>query len=152
MPAEKAILAAYRQLARTDVLVGFPAGGPQAEGSAITLAALAYIQNNGAPEANIPARPFMEPGIQAAQDRIVAQLRKAGQAVARGDAEGVRAGQEAAGMVAVAAIKTLITDGIAPPLAPATLAARKREGFQGETPLLRTGQLRNGVQYVVVRR
>ena len=43
-------------------------------------------------------------------------------------------------------------DGIPPALVPATLAARKRAGFRGETPLLRSGQLRNGVQYVVVRR
>lgn len=47
------------------MLAGFPAGGEQVEGSHLTLAQLAYIQDRGLPEANIPARAFTAPGIRA---------------------------------------------------------------------------------------
>ncbi len=148
----KALKTAIRGLLKTQVLVGFPAGGEQAEGSHLTLAQLAYIQDRGAPEANIPAREFMAPGIRAVQDQIAVQLRRAAQAAIMGDAAGVEAAQTGAGIVAVGSIKNLITEGISPALAPKTLAARKRVGFEGKTPLLRTGQLRNGVQFVLARK
>ncbi|NPD68919.1 hypothetical protein HN018_02890 [Lichenicola cladoniae] len=146
----KALLAAVRQLATTEVLVGFPAGeAPREDGSKLTNAAIAYIQDNGAPEANIPARPFMRPGIEAVKDQIAVALGKAGRAAINGDSAGVQAGLTAAGFAAEGSIKERITDGIDPPLAAATLAARKRKGFQGETPLLRSGELRNAVRHVL---
>ena len=146
----KALLKAVRDLIKTDVLVGFPSGGvPREDGSPLTNAAIAYIQDKGAPEANIPARPFMEPGIRAAQEAITKRLAQAAKAAVAGDAAGIQAGQQGAGLAGVAAIRNLIQDGIDPPLAAKTLAARKREGFQGETPLLRSGELREGVKWVI---
>ena len=146
----RALMKAVRGLVQTDVLVGYPSGeAPREDGSPLNNAAIAYIQEHGEPEHNLPARPFLEPGIRNAQERITAGLRRAAKAAIEGNAQGVAAGQQAAGSAAVNSIKEVIQDGIDPPLAPATLAARKRKGFRGETPLLRTGELRNGVQWVL---
>lgn len=148
----KKLTAAFRQLEKREVLVGYPAGGEQAEGSHLSLAALAYIQDQGAPEANIPAREFMAPGIKAAQGAITAQLRKAANAALEGNEAGVQAGQTGAGIAATSSVKLMIDNVLSPALAPKTLAARKRKGFAGETPLLVTGQLRNGVTFVVTKK
>jgi phage gpG-like protein len=148
----KILMRAVDRLVKTEVLVGFPEGGaPRDDKSPLTNAAIAYIQEHGAPEANIPARPFMAPGIETAKNQITAALRRAAQAGMDGHEAGVEAGQKAAGMAAVTSIKLMITDGIDPPLAPKTLAARKRKKFEGETPLLVTGALRDGVTWVLVR-
>jgi hypothetical protein len=55
----------------------------------------------------------------------------------------------AVGIEAVSAVKTKIVDVIPPPLKPATLAARKRAGFEGETPLIRTSDYMRHIQSVI---
>jgi hypothetical protein len=67
-------------LADVEVLVGVPEETTDVRNEDgqeyITNAALAYIHDNGEPSANIPARPFMVPGITAVQEKIAGQLRK----------------------------------------------------------------------------
>ena len=50
-------------LTTMQVMVGVPDDKSGRREGEINNAELAYIHDKGAPEANIPARPFMEPGI-----------------------------------------------------------------------------------------
>lgn len=173
-------------LADVEVLVGFPedttdrqveTGKTDAKGkpilsnvtSNITNAQLAYIHDNGAPEANIPARPFMIPAITENEDKIAAGLSKALRAVVSGGAGPLQVEQymHQVGFIAKLAIQNKINEGIPPPLADSTLrmkAAKDKKGAGIELlsrsmghapsmdfvkPLIDTGQLRNAANYVI---
>lgn len=142
-------------IARTRVLVGVPSAktgrkaDPGAKGGPISNSALAYIHEHGAPEANIPARPFMAPGIANAKEKITAGLKKAADMAAAGRPEAAERAFHAVGLAAQAAIRAKITSGPFVPLKPATLAARRRRGRTGTKPLIDTGALRNSITYVI---
>lgn len=144
----KKVLGAIATLPQQDVLVGVPGDTSDRSGE-ITNAALAYIHDQGAPEANIPARPFMRPGIADAKDAIAEQFKRGGQSVLKGNAGGMERALHAAGLTASSAVKKRITTGPFIPLAASTIAARRRKGFSGTKPLIRTGQMRNAITYVV---
>jgi hypothetical protein len=162
-------------LTNTDVMVGVPDDKSGRKEGAISNAALAYIHDKGAPEAHIPARPFMQPGIKAAQGQITKELQNAGQAVFSG--KNVQVSLNRVGLIASRSIKNVITEGIPPPLAPRTVAGRiarvksqKRRtkilsdiasglatsrlaGAAGAfTPLVVTGQLRNAITWMLKKR
>jgi len=145
---------ATRELEQNQVLVGIPAekaarDSEEAGGSAINNAALGYIHNYGMPTQNIPARPFLEPGIKDADKPITDHLGKAGEAALSGNPGGVLKNLTAAGIVAASSVKAKINTGPFVPLKPATLAARRRKGRMGEKPLIDTGALRNSISFVV---
>lgn len=142
------VLRRVRDLTAKRVLVGIPASAEaRQDGSPIGNAAIGYIQEFGDPEHNLPARPFLIPGVMAVQDKSIARLRKAGEAALSGGDPVPQ--MTAAGLEAEASVKELITDIIPPPLAPRTLAERKAAGFKGETPLIRTGSMRNSITHVI---
>ncbi len=124
----------YR-LAELEVLVGFPEGGearpPDENGgsSDMTNAALGYIHDNGVPEQNIPARPFMTPGVERVRKELTAKLGQIAKAATKENAppDVVAVGLTQVGLIAQASIKRQITDGIGPPLSEATLRARARK-------------------------
>lgn len=180
-PAFRANLAA---LTEKEILVGVPAEkSPRTplpgEKEEMNNATIAYIQDNGSPAANIPARPFMQPGITRAQSTITAFMRQGAHDVLD---KGKDAGDTAlnrAGLAAQNSIRRVIGEGIPPPLAPSTVANRFRqrktktrrkgeveylrligEGSTAEDaqfatgikPLLNTGQLRNSITYVLRKR
>jgi phage gpG-like protein len=142
-----------RKLEKSQVLAGVPAekaGRDSSEsGNEINNAALGYIHNYGAPTANIPARPFMEPGIKDNADQITPYLGKAAEAAISGDAAGVHKNLMSAGIKAASGIKRKIDVGPFVPLKPGTLAARRRRGRTGIKPLLDTGKLRNAISFVI---
>lgn len=146
------VLKSVNGLLKNDVLVGI-AGGTTArtpedgEPAGITNAALGYIHDNGSPARNIPARPFMRPGIENAKDGIAAAL-KAG-ALAAMDGKSPLSSQTKAGLLAENGIKAKITDGPFEPLGARTLAARRRRGRTGDKPLIDTGQLRRSITHVI---
>lgn len=144
----KPILAAMKALADTDVLVGIP-GEKTQRGEPITNAAIGYIMENGAPEVNIPARPWLLPGIKSAQKLVVNYFKQAGVAAMDGNTAKVDRVMHAAGIVAADAARRKINSNIPPPLAPRTIAARLARGRTGTKTLVDTGQLRNSVTYVV---
>jgi phage gpG-like protein len=144
-----ATIKAILDLANKDVLIGIPESGGEHEDSEISNAALGYIHNYGSPAANIPARPFLEPGVEHAQEKIAEQMKKAGQAATDLNREGVDKAMHACGLVAQNSVRAAITDGDFTPLKPATVKAREREGHSGDKPLIVTGQLRDSVTYVV---
>lgn len=159
-------------LTKKTLLVGFPedtSGRTPEEGEPqISNAVLGYIHDNGAPEANIPARPFMIPGMQAAKPRVILGLTAIARKLAQGGTtDDVDKGYERVGRTVVLAIKAKINEGIPPPLAESTLLARAHKGDQGAMwelawrwagapagvevgkPLVVTGQMRNAVTFVV---
>lgn len=115
----------------------------------ITNAALGYVHENGVPELNIPARPFLIPGVQSAQSEIVARLKQAGRYALDGKPDAAQKALAAVGQVGANAVQAKITDGPFVPLAPATLAARKARGRTGDRPLIDTGQLRRSITWVL---
>ena len=127
--------AALKAMSAREVLVGVPADKTErGDGSPVTNAGIAYVQDNGAPEQNIPARPFMRPGIDAARDKLIQHLALGAKAVLERGAS-PDDGLIACGLVAVSSIKMQIKQGIPPPLADATVRARanRRGGPRGGT-------------------
>mgnify|MGYP001563946400 CR=1 FL=1 len=175
-----ALRAAVFALVNDEVLVGFPAdttdrtdedtGLPLSTGS-ITNAALGYIHDTGMPEQNIPARPFMLPGMRNAEDNVARILVQAAKSVlTERQPRKVTQYLHRAGLAAQVAIRRKINEGIPPPLAESTLRERARRGRKGAKkelvqraegiaastefakPLIDTGQLRNAVNYVIRKR
>ena len=144
------LIQSLHALAARRVLVGVPASRDAREdGSPISNAEIGYIQEFGAPEANIPPRPFLVPGVESAQDQIVNRLRRAGVAATHNDQSGVEDQLNAAGLTGQTAVRVQMTDGDFEPLKASTLAARRSHGRTGTHPLIDTGQLRNSITYVL---
>lgn len=164
------------RLARDEVLVGVPAETtvrPDAiEGGKVNNATLAYIHDNGAPEARIPQRPFMIPAIEAQKDNVTDILAKTAQyglALQPSEAK-IDEGFDRVGMAVVGEMREIIAAGIAPALAPATLRARAAKGRKGAqleldrraaglppgmdlaTPLLDTGEMNKSLTWVIRRK
>lgn len=166
-------LKALKELKAKEVLAGFPEGEKEerkdADGNPtpITNAALGYVHDKGQPELNIPARPFMEPGVESRLGPITDRMKDVGVAVLDGDSQRADQGLHAAGLEAKLGIQNKILDGPFEPLAESTLKARARHGSKGAQeeldrreagedpgvesarPLNVTGQMRNAVNYVV---
>ena len=148
---------AVRDLVKNQVLVGIPAEDaartPEpGEPSPIDNATIGYINEFGAPERNIPARPHLLPGIEKVQSAISNQLRKAGEAALSGADGGVDRGLNAAGLIAQNSVRATVTEGGFTPLSERTLKARKARGRTGDKPLIDTGQYRRALTYVIRRK
>lgn len=141
-------------LLKREVLVGIPSSNaardPEpGETTAATNALIGYVMEYGSPAKNIPARPFLHPGIANAKDDIAKHFKKAAQLALTGKADEIGQELEKIGLIAQVSVQKKITDGPFEPLKPATLAARVRRGRTGTTPLIDTGQLRRAITYVV---
>lgn len=172
----KQVFDCLKKLPDQDVLVGIPEQeATREDDDPVNNAMLGYIHEFGAPEANIPARPFLVPGVRDVKDRVSNFLKQAGKAALAGDSDKVTKAFHAAGLVASASVKNRIVSGDFQPLAEATLKARARrkgkgkgvalsKGAQAELdsraagnapgtefakPLNDTGQMRNAVTYVL---
>ena len=124
------MLASVRSLVTKAVYVGVPAKNAQrsnVSGSSINNAALAYIHNTGSERAGIPARPFMLPGVERVKDRIVQRLKVAASAAVQGQSDRLDSYFQALGQEVADSIKHVISEGIPPPIKPATVLARHRE-------------------------
>jgi hypothetical protein len=145
-----AILKAIQTMAQKDVLVGIPeAENARKDDPDIGNASLGFINENGSPARNIPARPFLVPGVRAAADRC-ANVLKVGAQAAFHDPAALDKALNGAGQIARDSVKRRITsqEGFAP-LSDATLAARKRRGVTRTNALIDTGALLNSITYVV---
>lgn len=145
----KKVLANIEAMAGKELLIGIPAEKSPRKGDPITNASLGYIHENGSPARNIPARPFLVPGVKKATPKAIAAMKKlAGDALT--DRNATDKALNAAGLIAQASVKRQIVsqEGFTP-LKAGTLAARKRSGAKGTKALIRTGQLLNSITYVV---
>jgi len=155
-----ALTRAIAALTKTACLVGFPASEaerkpePGEKDQPITNAALGYIHDNGSPAANIPARPFMVPGVTAAAGRITTIYSKAAKAAMGQPSSAdtiVDTAHNKVGLTAQDAIQSKIEAGIPPPLSERTIAERRRRrgADAPETPLIDSGQMKTAVTYVI---
>ncbi len=174
-----ALMQAIEMLRHRAVFVGIPAEFAQRDDDApITNAQIGYINEFGSPKQNIPPRPHLVPGVRAYMPQAQLRLKKAivaacdNSLTAPPPSEDVRKPQpsmtqiqseakrakpldpvlkqlNAIGVEAVVSVKKVITDGLSPPLVPATLAARKRAGFTGEKPLIMTSDYLRHISYVI---
>lgn len=124
-----------RMIASVEVLVGVPEETTDMRNEDgqeyITNASLAHIHDQGAPEARIPARPFMRPGIDKVKDKISKKLRRiAAVGLETRDLHQVEAMFHEVGLTAQLAIQNTIQEGIPPPLADSTLRGRARKSKQ----------------------
>lgn len=144
------VLASIQELAGKQVLVGIPATKAEREdGEPINNAQLGYIHEYGAPASNIPARPFLIPGVAHAQESINNHLQKAAKAAMNGNDEKVDVELNATGLIAQAGARNEINNGAFEALSAKTLAVRRKRGRTGDKPLIDTGQLRNSITYVI---
>jgi len=143
-------LKALESLAEKRVLVGIPSSeNNRTDGEPIGNAQLGFIHENGSPARNIPARPFLNPGVKKVEKQAAEILGKFA-AVSFKDPNAIEKGLNAVGLLAVSSVKATIKAGEGfDPLKEGTLAARRRKGAQGTKPLIRTGQLLNSITYVL---
>ena len=123
-------------LTKSDVLVGIPAEKASRPGTPINNAALAYIHEFGSPAQNIPARPFLFPGVRAIQPQAIALFKQGGRDVLQG-ATSPSVVLNKVGLLARNSVVNAITDPVPPfvPLKPATIRARLRKTAAGRRKL-----------------
>lgn len=166
----KDVMKGLDMLTETKVLVGIPQDHADRNGP-MNNATIGYIHENGAPEANIPARPHLVPGIRDVQAKIAARfkrLAKTATDLKTGGSAQMTAALNAIGIMGQNAVKKRLTNGPFEPLADSTLRARARSGkgkksakaelasrAEGNAPgtlakpLIHTGQYRNAITYVL---
>lgn len=144
-----AVLQTVQDMAMKRVLIGIPAEkAPRKDGDE-TNAEIGYLHEHGSPARNIPARPFLKPGVEQAAQKCADVLGKFAK-TAFNNPDDIDKGLNAAGLIAQTSVKKRIISGEGfAPLSARTLAERKRSGAKGTKPLIRTAQLLNSITYVV---
>lgn len=172
----KAIIDAINKLKGKDVLVGIPDSAPERTDTPITNAQIGYVMETGSPAHNVPARPFLVPGVQDVQSECADRLGKAADAALSGNLSGAERQMSSAGMVASQSAKRKIGSNIPPALSPETIRNRNKsrqtksmrsdekayladvasgtdpaqaQNSAGIVALVNTGSLRNAITYVV---
>jgi hypothetical protein len=122
------VLESLRALTRKEILVGIPESTSSRDDedgkTPITNAALGYIHEFGAPEANIPARPSLIPGVERAQPQSIKYLRLAATSRLEGNVAKSDAALSAAGSNAADSVRDVILEGDFVPLSPVTIQLR----------------------------
>jgi hypothetical protein len=170
------VFQAITKITGKQVLVGIPDNGQNVrDDEPVNNATIGYAMEFGSPASNVPARPFLIPGVKKSEKESLRQLRQACEAALNGNQPGMLQGLNRAGIVASNEVKHTINSNIPPPLAPSTIRNRyrqrqtkRRESEQvyldlvkngappgaaqtdvGIVALVNTGQLRNSITYVV---
>lgn len=152
------VKASFEKLGSQRVMIGIPTDHDprtpeQGETKTLGNAEIGYIMETGAPEAGIPARPWLVPGVKEAQPDVLKYMAAAGRvalSAAPGSDDKVDQYMNSAGLEAVNKVRAYLQDSSHfQPLAAATLASRRARGRSGVKPLIDTGQLRNNVTYVI---
>ena len=161
-PGMSLVARAVLAMSRDRVMIGIHADGPaRREPGAPSNAVIGYVMETGAPDLNIPARPFLVPGLRDAQPAAVGVLKQAAVAALKDvsalktTASGsgpVLQGLQAVGAVGRDAVKARIDSGPFKALAPRTIAARQKRGNSSTDPLKDTLQLQQAVTYRVEKK
>jgi hypothetical protein len=151
--ADKAqsILDALKELTNKDVLVGIPESKDERQGEEGEFgnAGIGYINENGSPKQNIPARPHLKPGVRSVEQDYLPHLKAAAQKALDGNAEGAVTSLDRAGTVAANGVKRYITITGFIALSDVTLAQRRKRGRTGNKPLIDTGEYRRSITHIV---
>lgn len=158
----KGINDSLKKLKRTMILVGIAKGADMRKDNGPDNHLLGFIHEYGAPAANIPARPFLRPGVLSAKEKIAEGLESALRAALEDNAAAMASSLEMTGMTAVSAVKSFMVSPEPPfaPLAPSTLRNRhrsrltksKRENeVKGENvkPLINSGSLQGSIDFYI---
>jgi hypothetical protein len=133
-------------LQNTDLLIGIPAASAGRKGKPVSNAQLLFIHTYGSPLRNIPARPVLQPAINANWNLIGPIVQDAARKAMLKDVQGAMQTLRRAGLTASNAAKRWFTDsrnGWAPN-APSTI---RRKG--SDRPLVDTGQMRRSITYIL---
>lgn len=147
-----AMLFGMEAMAKTAVLVGIPSASPKNhrdDDSEIENSEIGFIMEFGAPEVNIPARPFLIPGVNSVLPEIEKRLSRGAKRLLTDPSFSPETLFDSVGLLAQQGVQRYMTDAHFAPLADSTLAARKSRGFEGEKPLIETGSLRGSITFVV---
>lgn len=165
-----ALIKAIQSLTNKRVMVGIPAEHAERPDSEVTNALIGYVLETGAPERNLPARPFLVPGVRNCTEDAMARMKQAGVSALMGNMSDVNNQLNAVGLMAAASVKDKMDTGPFVPLANATLEARVRRndgaqvgaaeelasrkagnppGTDLAQPLIDTGNLQNSITYVI---
>jgi hypothetical protein len=171
------VFAGITELVGQQVLIGIPEDKNKREGDEpANNAQIGAIHEGGSPLQNIPARPWLIPGVKKAEKPALGQLRKAADAALVGDTAEAARRLAAAGIIGANEARGMINSNIPPPLSPETVRRRHyargtksmRESEQvyldlvskgvnpgaaqeetGIVSLINTAQLRNSITSVV---
>ncbi len=136
------------QITKMQVYVGIPENKSGRRGDAVTNAQLMYIHTHGSALRGIPARPVIEPAIEASgnKERITGELKTAARSTLDHKEDEATKYLKRAGMAGQNAARDWFEDprnGWAPNKANTV----KQKG--SDRPLIDTGQLRKSIIYVV---
>ena len=124
-----AIRRAVQKLTELDVYIGVPEDKSAREAAGdtgISNAYLAYIQENGVPEKNIPARAALIPGIQDIQTEAADILKDTAKKALEGNIAAVETGLNKIGILGQNAVRARFLNNDWEPLADTTLDRRKK--------------------------
>lgn len=151
---------AFEDMMRSSIYVGIAndsSKNSRKDGAPITNAQLGYIHERGSPAANIPPRPFLEPGVKSAKEKIEKGLERAAKMAISGDEKGFEAQMERVALSSASAVKGYMRSGEFAPLSETTVRKRlekiKKSGGTGSAikPLIDTASLLNAIDGVVVK-
>jgi hypothetical protein len=147
------VFATIAALRKRKVVIGVPESQDQRKQdedgyvNPIGNAALYYINDMGSAAANVPQRETLRPGLEDVADQCATVLGQAAGA-AFNDSSAIERGLMAAGLIAETGVKKRIVASVnLEPLAPSTIAARKRKGIESEKPLIRTGSMLGAITH-----
>jgi hypothetical protein len=150
------INAKVKDIPKLEVLVGIPqekSSRPE-ENEGITNAELLFIHTNGSPLNKVPARPVIEPAIEADKELIGTLMGEALKAFLDGDEVVAQEYLEKSGLEGQGAAQDWFdnpNNGWAPN-APSTKKAKIKKGSTDPKPLIDTGELRKAITYVIRER
>jgi hypothetical protein len=151
-PIEKAVA----QLNRTRLLVGIPSGSrrdpePGEKGTPPSNGVIGYLMEFGEPEMNLPARPFLRPGVRAALPEIRKGMLRAATGALSGKPSEIKDGFDQAGLMAVDSVqRTMIAGGFAP-LSDRTIEARARRRNPETGKLFQDGRSKDARSFLKLR-
>lgn len=171
------VLTAIRNATKNDVLFGIPGENAGRDDSKLNNPTIGYIMEYGSPAQNVPARPWLYPGVFAIRDMAITKLRRAMILAIGGNSQAIDATYHNIGPKAVTAIMLRISAGLPPPLSKRTLEARARRkqgtgvgirkgatkelasrkagnapSVEFAKPLIDTGGLTGSITYVIRKR
>lgn len=141
------------------VLVGIPQE-KTSRGDKLNNAELAYIHSKGSPKHHIPARPFIEPGIEEAKDKIAGRMKASAIAALKGDTGTAISELHKAGQYGETSVRDYLKGGHLAPNAEITKhGGWMKNKVSGKTfyvkgkgeepPLIDTGDLRKSISHIV---
>lgn len=136
LAAQSRIRKAMKALTDKRIMVGIPASGNARDDGPDGNADIAYTNELGSPVKNIPARPFLRPGVKLAMPDATVRLRKAARSALKGDFSIVEDEFENAGQICADSVRTVIQNGLSPALAQSTIERRAAKGQAGAVELL----------------